>query len=438
MNVFGYCRVSTSHQVDDGYSLDEQKDRIEAYCKALGWNLLKVYIDAAESGAKADRPALNEMVRNIKKVDKVVVYKLDRLSRSQKDTLYLIEDVFLANGVDFVSMTENFDTGTPFGRAIVGILAVFAQLEREQIKERMFLGRDARIKSGKHSGVSPALGYDYINGYLVPNEDRIVVEEIFDLASCGWSHNKIADEMNSRGYTLHGRPFHRIGVGRIIKNRVYLGETNWNKTQFKGLHEPLVSAEVFNAAHAILEERNAKFNSNNGAAQSLFGGIIVCAQCGEKFYRRTESHSYPRYVCHNRTNGDCKNKRWLVSEFDELILNEVRSLTLEQPKPQKQKPRNYDHEIAKLDAQLSRLIDLYSLGTLPLDALKEKTEKINASKMALLEEQQRPPRDVAPLLWSFDDVLANGSLDEIRTILHALIDHIEVDNDDIKIFWTFK
>ena len=130
MRVFGYCRVSTASQTE-GYSLDEQKERIEAYCKALGWELVKVFVDGGESGAKIDRPALQKMCERVKEVNKVVVYKLDRLSRSQKDTLFLIEDVFLKNGVDFVSITENFDTSTPFGKAMVGILAVFAQLERE-------------------------------------------------------------------------------------------------------------------------------------------------------------------------------------------------------------------------------------------------------------------------------------------------------------------
>ena len=102
--------------------------------------------------------------------DKVVVYKLDRLSRSQRDTLTLLEEIFNANSVDFVSMSENFDTSTPFGRATIGILAVFAQLEREQIKERMSMGRDARAKSGGWMGsYHIPIGYDYLDGKLQIN-----------------------------------------------------------------------------------------------------------------------------------------------------------------------------------------------------------------------------------------------------------------------------
>lgn len=101
----------------------------------------------------------------------VLVYKLDRLSRSQKDTLYLIEDVFEKNGVDFASMTENFDTSTPHGKFIIGILSVFAQLEREKIKERTMVGKDSRAKEGLwHGSAQIPTGYDYIDGQLVINE----------------------------------------------------------------------------------------------------------------------------------------------------------------------------------------------------------------------------------------------------------------------------
>ena len=150
MNVALLARVSTQEQAINGHSIGEQIERMHKYCDAMGWTVYKEYTDAGYSGANTDRPALQRMIRDIKagKINKVLVYKLDRLSRSQKDTLYLIEDVFLANNTDFVSMSENFDTSTPFGRAMIGILAVFAQLEREQIKERMQMGKEARAKEG--------------------------------------------------------------------------------------------------------------------------------------------------------------------------------------------------------------------------------------------------------------------------------------------------
>ena len=178
-------RVSTQEHAANGYSIDEQIERMKKYCEAMNWTVYKVYTDAGYSGANTDRPALKQMIKDIKrgKIDKVLVYKLDRLSRSQKDTLELIEDVFLANNVDFVSMNENFDTSTAFGRAMIGILAVFAQLEREQIKERMAMGREARAKEGKfHGSCMIPIGYDYTDGKLVTNEfEKIQIQKIFQM-----------------------------------------------------------------------------------------------------------------------------------------------------------------------------------------------------------------------------------------------------------------
>ncbi|HBG12143.1 MAG TPA: integrase, partial [Clostridium sp.] len=128
-----YIRVSTTEQAQEGYSIGEQKERLEQYVKAMGWIISGEYIDPGFSGSNTDRPALNKLIDEINQHDIVLVYKLDRLSRSQKDTMLLIEDVFLKNDVDIVSMSESFDTSTPFGRAAIGLLATFAQLERENI-----------------------------------------------------------------------------------------------------------------------------------------------------------------------------------------------------------------------------------------------------------------------------------------------------------------
>ena len=158
-----YVRVSTIEQAKEGYSIGEQTERLQKYCEAHDWKIYKVYTDAGYSGKDTNRPALQNLIKDVKagKLNMVLVYKLDRLSRAQKDTLMLIEDVFLKNNADFISMQENFDTSTPFGRAMIGILAVFAQLEREQIKERMKMGKDARAKEGKYSGGSIQTKYIY-------------------------------------------------------------------------------------------------------------------------------------------------------------------------------------------------------------------------------------------------------------------------------------
>lgn len=443
MRVFGYCRVSTSVQAEEGYSLDEQRGRIEAYCKAMNWTLLKVFVDAGESGANKDRPALQEMISQISQAEKVVVYKLDRLSRSQKDTLYLIEDVFLKNGVDFVSMTENFDTSTPFGKAIVGILSVFAQLEREQIRERMVMGRIARSKEGKYCGQArTAIGYEYKDGKLeiIPAEAE-QVRIVFDLLLANKSFGSIAREMNKRGYSHHYGAWNKYNIKSIATNPVYIGKVSFGGQLFDGLHEPIVSEEIFEQAQRIAEKRTEDYSAqkNPGRATSLLSGMLVCGKCGEPLWKMTDKRVHSFYCCNGRImrRGDekCKNKRWRMEELDEVVLNEVRKLSLRPPPSEPEKKVDNSAEIAKINTQLSRLIDLYTLGNYDLETLNKKTDELNRRKLALLETKQKEAHPV--MIRSFDDIFARGDLQEVRAVLFSLIDKIVVNDDEIDIHWRF-
>ena len=149
-----YIRVSTDAQYEEGYSVDAQKEMLTAFCKTKNIKNYKFYIDGGFTGSNIDRPEMVKLIDDVKneKISHVVVYKLDRLSRSQKDTLYLIEDIFNPYGVDFISLNENMDTSTPIGRAMLGIMSAFAQLERETIRERTRMGMKERVKSGLWMG----------------------------------------------------------------------------------------------------------------------------------------------------------------------------------------------------------------------------------------------------------------------------------------------
>lgn len=149
-----YIRVSTNVQFEEGYSVGAQTEKLEKYCNYQEIDNYDLYIDGGYSGSNLNRPEMKRLIKEIQegKVESVVVVKLDRLSRSQKDTIYLLEDVFEANGVGFISLNENFDTTTPYGKAMVGILSVFAQYERENIRERTQMGITERIKPENGEG----------------------------------------------------------------------------------------------------------------------------------------------------------------------------------------------------------------------------------------------------------------------------------------------
>ena len=222
-----YIRVSTTEQALEGYSVAEQEHRLRQYCAAMGHRIHKVHIDAGFSGASLDRPGIKETIKDVQQhlVRRVIVWKLDRLSRSQKDTLIMLEDVFLENGCDFISMMESFDTSTSFGRAIVGILAAFAQLERENIKERTMMGRQARLAKGHYNSSRPPLGYSFIpgsNDLQVDPYQAAIVREIFRLFLSGTSINAIARKMEEKYPTV--RTWNNTMIRRTLKNPVYIGK----------------------------------------------------------------------------------------------------------------------------------------------------------------------------------------------------------------------
>src|SRR5579875_3738208 len=148
MTVALYIRVSTDEQAQHGYGIEVQKDRLEAFCKLQGWTDTKLYVDDGYTGTNLDRPALQRLLRHVEagKIECVAVYKLDRLGRKLRDVLFLLEDIFEKYNVAFKSATEPFDTSTPIGKAMISIIGVFAQLERDTIIERMTSGRRQRLR----------------------------------------------------------------------------------------------------------------------------------------------------------------------------------------------------------------------------------------------------------------------------------------------------
>ena len=465
-----YRRVSTSEQAENGYSIDEQEERMRAYCDAMGWKPLKVYTDAGFSGGNTDRPALQQLIRDVKngKIERVLVYKLDRLSRSQLDTLYLIEKVFLANSCDFVSMSENFDTGSPFGRAMIGILAVFAQLEREQIKERMKMGKVARAKSGKFCGTwAVAIGYDYKDGELVTNDfEKSQVIDIFNWYASGVSPVKIADRLNEAGRYHKNGKWLPERVRRVLERKTYLGYVYYDGEWYEGSHEAFISEELFDKVQRIRgrkSEEHKEHNRRSGLASSYLGGFLICKKCGRKYVKCMSTHTlkdgtksvYYTYRCQTRAkknkyydDGVCSNRNWKMQELDGMVFDQIKKLRLEgvqaEPKMNDETVQSIQLKISDISEQIDRLLSLYSVGGIPLDAVQKKMQALTDQRSKLEDEVDRLQYDtklslseVTPIVESFEGVLDSGDLDDIRAVIGSLIDRIELDGDDVSIFWRF-
>lgn len=482
-NVALYVRVSSERQANEAhYSIPEQIDRLKSYCKAKEWNVYKIYTDGGQSGAYLDRPALNELVKDatLKKYNMVLVYKLDRLSRRQKDTLHLIEDVFIENDIDFTSVVENLDTSTPTGRAFIGLLSVFAQLEREQIQERMKMGKAGRAKKGKyHAGGTIPIGYNYENGNLIINEyEAMQVRLVFDLRSQGYDIRAIERYMQEHGYKHKGNnnvessnDWYSNTIRRVLKNKVYLGLIKHHDEYFQGEHEPIIDEELFYKLQPELEANSLKYSHNDGKYKSLLGGIIYCEKCGAKYAYNTNSVRHPErcektgyYGCYSRSkrvkkmvvDPNCKNKNWRSKELDESVVNEIKRLKFEEGALQsirttkivdtQDQTEQIKKRLSQIDAQISKLMDLYTLGSIDIDIIQAKispltTEKGNLEKtLHELHADQKPNMDddtVMSLVDSFLEKTKNGTLDERRDILNILIDRIDLNESEVNIHWNF-
>lgn len=460
MVVVGYARVSTENQLEN-YSIEEQTDRLKAYCAAKGWSLRKLYVDGGFSGGNTNRPALQQMLTAIRQggVDAVVVYKLDRLSRSQKDTLTLIEDELIAHGTDFVSINENFDTSTPFGRAMIGILSVFAQLEKDQITERFTMGRIGRSKAGYyHGGSHPPTGYDYKDGLLVVNEyEAMQIREIFSRFISGKSINSISRYLSGR-YTTKWTP---AKVLAVLKNTVYIGKVHFRKVDYDGVHQPLVTVEEFNTAAHLLEstsERELKKTNaqrNPFRAGYLLSGLLYCSRCGARY---SANHGY--YKCYSRAKSsqqfirdpNCKNDNWEIGRLDQLVQQEICTM-ISQPDLLKivSKAAADRHEvkidrpalqkrISEIDGQIAKLIDLYQVGSIPMDTITQRISSITTERNQLQEQLNTP--DLAPAVDRFMQAIEDykdgydtGDIDNQRMFTASLVERILIDGQSIDIRW---
>lgn len=445
-----YVRVSTDNQLEN-YSIEEQIDRLKAYCKAKDITIVKFYTDGGYSGGNMDRPALQQMLSDIKAkiIDAVIVYKLDRLSRSQKDTLMLIEDNFLANSVEFISVNENFDTSTPFGRAMIGILSVFAQLEKDQITERFTMGRIGRAKSGYfHGGAYAPTGYDYVDGNLIVNEyEALQVRELFDRFSNGYSVHNCWQYMQKKYSTKYGAWKSETLVRNILRNEVYIGNVKFKGTVYQGKHEPIIPLDLFAEVQNIFKTSRrdmSTFKRSPYKASTLLSSLVYCDKCGAKFHAE-----HGNYSCYSRTKGDkkyiidpnCKNKKWRIEELDHLVIQYIAKFNfseLEQRQSCNIIKHDHSKRIREIDKQIEKLIDLYQIGNIPMTTISEKIESLSKEKLTLTNDSKIVAPDVTleALIEAKDKfmrILNTGNLQEKRACLTTLIDKIIINEDAVNI-----
>lgn len=344
-----YIRVSTLDQVDRD-SLSTQESRLRAYCEANGHTIYEVYRDAGFSAKDTNRPALKKLFHDIKagRVQAVLVTKLDRITRSLRDLVKLVE-FFSSHSVKFVSITQNVDSSGPFGRFMRDLLGLIAQLEREVTAERVSEDMHHRATLGKWNGGVIPYGYTTQQRAIkdlkekgldehqaameaaslfpeakklyIDEHEAAIVRDMFRAYTENRSLRKTTHGLNARGIkTRNGAPWAPASVQRILTNPTYAGKTWYGKRKAnpetgrlehvspeewkvaQGEHEPIVSEEMFAEIQAILA---SKANKPTRAYNTyLLAGLLRCGTCGGAmhgytFTKKASGKTYVYYKCHN-------------------------------------------------------------------------------------------------------------------------------------------
>jgi DNA invertase Pin-like site-specific DNA recombinase len=335
-----YTRKSTEEGLDQEFNtLHAQREACEAYVqsqKAEGWILVPDrYDDGGFSGGNLDRPALKRLLLDIeaKKVDIVVVYKIDRLSRSLMDFAKLV-DVFEKHEVTFVSITQSFSTTTSMGRLTLNVLLSFAQFEREVIGERIRDKVAASRRKGMWMGGWAPLGYDVKNRKLIINDaEASLVQSIFKQFAQGMQPQLLLRKLSESGaLNKNGKPIDKGYLYRVINNRVYLGEAVHKGQAYPGEHEAIIAQDLWDQAHGqIATTPQAKRKRQLTRSPALLRGLIFAAdgsamtpshtRRGGKLYRYYADMSL---IKTGRSNNPVK--RIPAAQIETAVVGQIRSL----------------------------------------------------------------------------------------------------------------
>jgi site-specific DNA recombinase len=435
MKVGLYLRVSTLQQVDKE-SLSNQESRLKAYCKANGYQIYRIYKDAGVSAKDTKRPALESLLQDIrnKKIEAVIVTKLDRITRSLRDLIKLLE-LFQTYGVKFISISQNLDTTGSIGRFTVHLLGLVAQLERETTAERVAEDMYHRVLSdGKWNGGVIPFGYTtrqrVINElrekgveenkiveiankiapkpkqlYIDPKEAEIV-KKIYQLYLEHKSLRKVTHLLNIENKTRKNGSWATTSVRRILTNPTYVGKiwygkrktdvitgklTSTKRADWKivnGKHKPIIQEELFNEVQEILEAKTLK--PTRTSKVYLLSGILKCGKCGSRMHGYTyvkkingkpTGKSYFYYKCHNhlsKGNAVCSGLNIPGKELEDYIVKTIMDLS-------KNKELLSDRE--KMLTTLKEEVKLKQAKTNKgLKKLQEEERKLENKKLLLLEK----------------------------------------------------
>lgn len=451
MKCVAYIRVSTDKQVEEGFGLDSQKRDIEDYCRKHEMVISEWYIDAGLSGMEmTKRVELQRLISDLNDIDKILVYKLDRLARDSVDSLFMIEKIFAPKNVEVVSVHDFAKYQTPQDKFQTHIMAAVAEYDRNTMLLRMRGGMLERVKNGywMGGGNTPyCYKYDKNTGILVPIEERAEkMRTALEMYISGSSECRISKAIGVAEPTVRTNLLSYVNVGMIpYKGKLY-----------QGRHEPIFDKERWELGKQLRKTRAV--GSRNVYPPNLLTGLCVCGVCGckmryQKYRTSPKKKSEQTIVCcsHDKWlsylpnfDGSCDAKMVFSKNVEPVVEKEILKISMDissyKPVKQKSKVEVISGQIEKESSKLKRLYELYAEGNdTVLDMIKKQEDRIFEMKKTLAEEEKResnkPEKSfVYDNIKKIADVWDNIDKTQKNKILRIIIDKIVIVNDDIKIF----
>ena len=475
-----YTRKSTDEGLDQAFNtLDAQREAGEAFISSQrheGWiTLPQKYDDGGYTGANMDRPALKRLLSDIESgiANCVVVYKVDRLTRSLLDFARIME-VLDKRGATFVSVTQQFNTTASLGRLTLNILLSFAQFEREMISERTRDKMSAARRKGKWVGGNPVLGYDVAaqGGALVVNPAEAQrVREIFALYLEHGSLIPVVEDLDRRGWRMKswttregreagGKPIAKNSLYNMLTNIIYTGKVAYGGQVYEGEHDRIVDDNTWNRVQSALSRNGRRGGRNVGNKHgALLKGLVRCASCDAGMvhsYVSKKNRFYRYYVCvkaHQRGWAQCETRSVSAPALENAVVEQLRGIArdpamlravLRQIEDHRlQDAASIDKEKAAIEVELKKIAqetgDAASMaGGVRLAAghlvdLQERMTHLSGrladiqQQMAGIEAERANPRDVEAALHEFDPLWDQLSTWEQERFIRTLVEQVRYD-----------
>ncbi|MFI8709835.1 recombinase family protein [Bacillus sp. NPDC077411] len=399
MTVGIYIRVSTEEQARDGFSISAQKEKLKAYCIAQDWDSFKFYVDEGISAKDTNRPQLNAMLDHIKQglITTVLVYRLDRLTRSVMD-LYQLLDTFDAYNCAFKSATEVYDTSTAMGRMFITIVAALAQWERENLGERVRMGQIEKARQGEYSAKAPFGFNKDENSKLVINEQESkVVLNMVKKVEEGYSIRQLAAHLDSYVRPIRGYKWHIRTILDILSNHAIYGAIRWSDEIIEGAHKGIITKDRFMKIQKLLSSRQ-NLKKRKTTSIFIFQMKLICPNCGNRLtcervmYHRKKDNMH---IEHNRYRCQvcALNKRKAFSSSEKKIekafLDYIQNLRFEQiPQPTKEDDESeiIKKQLAKVERQREKFQKAWSNDLMTDEEFTELMKETKSTLESLKEK----------------------------------------------------